>query len=231
MPQRPARAFARRICEGAAVSVTATSPLPGRKVLLALAAIVAIAMIVLVIAFATRRPDPKLEDFGRVPAFQLVDERALPFSEDALAGHVTLVSFLFTRCDTICPVTTMKMEHLQEQTFDVGDRVKLVSFSVDPTYDTPERLAAYAQRYHADPARWRFVTGPIERVHPLIEGAFMMSMMRKPDRPGGIPDIAHQGFFVLVDPTLHIRGMYESKDVQRLDEMIRDARFLARTML
>jgi protein SCO1/2 len=223
LPQVRARAFLSRICHGLRVS--------GKRVLVALGAIVLVALAVLVVVFKTRPPDPVLQDLGAVPAFALVDERGQPFTADALRGRVTIVSFLFTRCDTICPITTMKMQRVQEKTFDVGDRVKLLSFSVDPGYDTPERLAAYAQRYRADAARWRFVTGPVAQVHALVEGPFMTSMLREPDRPNGIPNIAHGGYFALVDPALHIRGMYDSNDLHKLDELIRDARFLARTML
>jgi protein SCO1/2 len=204
---------------------------PGKRVLLVLGGIVLAAFAVLLAAVLTRPPDPKLTDWGEVPAFSLVDERGEAFTEAALRGRVTIVSFVFTRCDTICPITSMKMQGLQERTFDVGDRVKLVSFSVDPAYDTPERLTAYAQRYRADGARWRFVGGAVDRVHALIEGGLMTSMERKPDRPGGIPDIAHRGYFLLIDPTLHIRGKYESDDAHQLDELVRAARFLARTMI
>jgi protein SCO1/2 len=176
-----------------------------------------------------RQPDPVLEDLGDVGAFALTDERGEPFTEAALRDHVTIVSFLFTRCDTICPVTTMRMARLQEKTFDVRAQVKLASFSVDPGYDTPPRLAAYAQRYQADPARWRFVTGPVEAMRKLVEGPFMNSMASEGVTPSGAPAISHSGYFLLVDGHGHIRGAYDSGDVQRLDEMIRDARYLART--
>jgi len=173
----------------------------------------------------------KLEDLGVVPPFHLVDERGQRFTEAAFAGHVTIVSFLFTRCDTICPVTTMKMQRIQDKTFDVGDRVELLSFSVDPEYDSPARLAEYAKRYQADPARWRFVTGPVADMHKLVEGPLMTSMTRESDRPNGIPNIAHGGYFLLIGPDRVIRGVYDSNDIQRLDEMIHDARFLARVAI
>jgi protein SCO1/2 len=205
--------------------------LPGRKVLLGCLGIVTIAVAILLATFLTRRPDPKLDVLGEVPAFSLVDESGQPFTAEALRGRVTIVSFIFTRCDTICPITTMKMANLQEKTFDVGDRVKLVSFSVDPTYDTPERLTAYAERYKADATRWRFVTGPVDQVRALVEGPLMTSMQKEGTQQNGVPNIAHGGYFLLIDPTLHIRGTYDSNDIHRLDELIRDARFLARTML
>ncbi len=205
--------------------------LPGRKLLLVLLAILGIAVMPIVGAtLLCRQDDPKLDDLGAVGAFQLVDERGQPFTDAALAGHVTIASFLFTRCDTICPVTTMKMQLLQDKTFDAGAKIKLVSFSVDPGYDTPDRLSVYAQRYHADPTRWRFVTGPVDKMHDLIEGPLMNSMANEGKTPSGAPAIAHSGHFLLIDPNGHIRGAYDSGDIHRLDEMIRDARFLARTV-
>jgi protein SCO1/2 len=123
----------------------------------------------------------------------------------------------------------MKMARLQDKTFDASAAIKLASFSVDPAYDTPVRLAAYAQRYHADPARWRFVTGPPDDMRRLVEGPFMSSMASEGVTPSGAPAISHSGYFVLVDPRGHIRGAYDSGDIHRLDEMIRDARYLVRT--
>ena len=57
----------------------------------------------------------------------------------------------------------------------------------------------------------------------------MSSMMREPDRPNGVPNIAHGGYFMLVDGNLHIRGVYDSNDIHRLDRLNHDARYLART--
>jgi protein SCO1/2 len=210
--------------------VLRTRAFRGRRVLAIMLAIVVVAAIpaVVVPMLWSRGKPPKLEQLGSIPPFALTDERGQPFTEAALRGHPTIVSFVFTRCDTICPVTSMKMRHLQELTFDAGERIKLLSLSVDPTYDTPDRLAAYAHRYDADPTRWRFVTGPFDTVHALVEGPFMTSMLREADRPGGIPNIAHGGYFLLIDGELQIRGMYSSSDQNRLDELVRDARYLAR---
>lgn len=215
------------------VRAAPTRRIAGRRALLVMLGIVVLAAIpaVVIPTLIVRSEAPKLDDLGAIPAFHLIDERSQPFTDDALRGHVTIVSFLFTRCDTICPVTTMKLQRVQEKTFDVGERVKLLSFSVDPAYDTPTRLTEYAQRYRADATRWRFVTGEPEAVRALVEGPFMTSMIRDTvDRPNGIPNIAHGGYFLLVDPQLHLRGTYDSNDIHRLDELIRDARYLARTM-
>lgn len=211
--------------------VRSTLPVPGRRLLVALLVIFLAAVVpaVVVPTLMCRPAEPQLDDLGAVGSFALVDERGAPFSDAALHGHVTLVSFLFTRCDTICPVTTMKMARLQERTFDVAAKIKLASFSVDPEYDTPARLADYAQRYHADPARWRFVTGPVDAMRRLVEGPLMNSMAREGVTASGAPAISHSGYFLLIDGNAHVRGAYDSTDIRRLDEMVHDARYLART--
>jgi protein SCO1/2 len=180
MPQQGLRAIRMAVCQGPAV--TTASRISGRRALLAGVAFIVVVMIPVVWVIAARPHDPHLTDLGIVPPFSLTDDRGQPINQEVFRGHPTIVSFLFTRCDTICPVTTMKMARIQEKTFDVGSKVKLVSISVDPKYDTPERLAAYAQKYKADPTRWRFLTGPYDEIYRLVEGPFMSSMMREPDR-------------------------------------------------
>jgi protein SCO1 len=175
------------------------------------------------------RPEPPaLEELGTVPAFSFVDHLGTTTTAEAFAGHVTIVNFVFTRCESVCPVSTMKMERIQEQTADLGDRVKLLSFSVDPAYDTPARLADYAKRYKADPSRWRFLTGDPEAMRSLVEDTFKISMMVVGKTPSGSPDVAHNPHFLLVDKELRIRGVYDSTDVPRLATMIRHARYLVR---
>jgi protein SCO1 len=202
----------------------------GRRLLLGMFGIVLVAALLIFIpSFVCRPSDPKLDDLGEVPAFALVDDTGQPFTQDALRGHPTIVHFVFTRCDTICPVTTMKLANIQEKTFDVRSALKLASFSVDPEYDTPERLAAYAKAHHADPTRWRFVTGPVDQMRALVEGPFMNSMKREGVTASGAPSIGHSGYFLLVDGRLHIRGAYDSGDINRLEDLMRDARYLVRT--
>jgi protein SCO1 len=248
MTQRRGGAFHARICHGRAVSseapaaATPTSGfsrevprpkrgIPGRALLLALLGILLLAVVpaVVVPTLIKRGSQPELKDYGDVPAFSLVDEHGETFTEEALRGHPTIVGFVFTRCDTICPVITMKMHKIQEKTADrKGVAIKLLSISVDPVYDTPPRLLEYATRHQANFERWRFLTGDRSVVLPLVEGAFMNSMMQQGLTPSGAPSISHNGYLALVDGELKIRGVYDSNDVQALDALMRDARYLAR---
>jgi protein SCO1 len=205
---------------------------PAKHLAIALsAAIVAAGAVAVVViargdgdARARRRPPA---DYGTVPEFSLRDQAGEPVTEAWLRGHVTIVDFVFTRCDTICPVLSFKMARLDDQTRDL-DRVRLLSFSVDPAYDTPEVLAGYAARYGAEVARWKFVTGAYPEVVALVEGALMTAMQDVGTTASGAPDIRHGGHFLLVDGDLRIRGVYDSNEPGRLDVLAADARRLAR---
>jgi protein SCO1/2 len=121
------------------------------------------------------------------------------------------------------------MANIQDKVL-LDDGVKLLSITVDPAYDTPERLAAYASRFHADPTKWRFVTGASDKVMTLIRKGFMT--YTQPDgklQDNGAPSIAHRADFFLVDGDLHLRGTFEHTDITRIDALIRAARYLART--
>src|SRR5688500_10551832 len=120
----------------------------------------------------------------------------------------------------------MKMERLAARTADVSG-IQLASISVDPAHDTPAVLAAFAARYHADPARWRFLTGDPTAVRAAVEDGFKVAVEDRGELEGGAPDIVHGGHFLLVDADLTIRGYYDSGDAGRLDALVADARHLA----
>jgi len=164
-----------------------------------------------------------LEIYGTIPAFSFQTQEAVTFTDENMRGHVTIANFIFTRCPTICPVFTMKMQRIGE---DTNAKVHLISFSVDPEYDTPARLLSYSKDYAADPKRWHFLTGDSEAVKEVVEGALKISMERNGEDEHGVPDIVHGSHFVLFDSKGNIRGYYNSDDVQRIDALRADAEAL-----
>lgn len=74
-----------------------------------------------------------------------------------------ILNFIFTTCTTICPVLSATFSQVQKQLDMEQDAVRMISITIDPEHDTPERLQDYAARYHADP-RWRFLTGNLDNI-------------------------------------------------------------------
>ncbi len=69
-----------------------------------------------------------------------------------------MVNFIFTTCTTICPVLSATFRQVQSELGPEADTVTMVSISIDPEYDTPERLQAYASMFGAG-EQWEFLTG------------------------------------------------------------------------
>lgn len=168
-----------------------------------------------------------LPDLGALPEFALVDHHNRPFTRADLAGKVTVANFVFTRCETVCPVVTLRMQTLQKDTAGMADALQLVSFSVDPEHDTPAVLAEYAREAGAEP-RWRFVTGDPGVVQPLLDKGFKVPMDLAGQTERGAPNVIHSEHFVLVDRQGVIRGYYESSEETRMRSLMRDLRSLLR---
>jgi protein SCO1/2 len=66
------------------------------------------------------------------------------------------VTFIYTRCPTVCTTLGIDFERLQRALRQNGsdDRIRLLSISFDLAHDDVRALQAYAEEHHADPARW-----------------------------------------------------------------------------
>ena len=100
------------------------------------------------IAILKPRPQP-LPRYGAVPDFQLVGADNQPFGTKQLDGKIWVADFIFTTCPEVCPLMTEHMNHLQTWLLNqhLGDKVHLVSISVDPARDTPAVLAQYVAAF------------------------------------------------------------------------------------
>lgn len=171
---------------------------------------------------ACRRAEP-LPELGKVGTFQLTDQANRPVTEEVMHGRVWAAAFFFTRCPTICPRITRRMRQLQEQAQKSGVELELVSFSVDPENDTPEVLAAYAQRYGANLATWRFLTGDLEVVRKTSEQGFKLALDGKPTPGADHLGLFHGSHLVLVDRSGTIRGYYRTSEDAQMSQLLVDA--------
>ncbi|WP_342377547.1 SCO family protein [Myxococcus stipitatus] len=175
---------------------------------------------------ANSEPLPQL---GALPDFAFTRQDGQTFGSAQLRGHPFIANFIFTRCPTVCPAFTRKMAHVQQSTESHGTNLQLVSFSVDPKYDTPERLAEYGKLHGANFTRWSFLTGDYDILKDTIVQGFKVSMGRE---PGAAEDdllsIFHGTHFVLVDSKGQIRGYYDSADSESTDRLLRDVKRLVR---
>lgn len=93
-----------------------------------------------------------------------------------------VVDFIYGTCTTICPILSAGYANLQRKLGTDTTKVRLVSITIDPEYDTPAILKEYLARYQAKPG-WDFLTGSrrdIDRVMNAFDAYFRDKMDHKP---------------------------------------------------
>jgi protein SCO1/2 len=172
---------------------------------------------------------PELPMLGDLPAFKLTAEDGKPFGKQDLLGRVWIADFVFTSCADACPRLQGKMKKLQDRLvpMEQGGNIGLLSISVDPERDTPEKLRQYGEIFGARKGLWRSLTGDQQEVERTVVSGFHTAMAKVP--PAGTDphlaafEILHGERLVLVDRMGRIRGYYDADD---RDRILRDARSL-----
>jgi protein SCO1 len=196
-----------------------------RKVRLLLWAAVATALVGVAAAHQLNGAEATTKgSLGEVPSFALTDQLGRTVRKQDLLGSVWVANFVFTRCASVCPLLTAKFQAFQTKLGPLPG-ARFVSISVDPEYDTPPVLKSYAERFSADPARWQFLTGPLQEIERTVVQGFKVH--RGDPAPSAtdpnLIEIMHGEHFVLVDRAGAIRGYYRS-DTEGLKELERDLR-------
>jgi len=107
---------------------------------------------------------------ARIPDISVMDQNGKPrhFYSDLVRGKVVVINFIYTTCTTICPPLGATFGKLQKNLGErLGKDVFLISVSVDPATDTPERLRAWGAQFKAKPG-WTLVTGDKAELDRLL---------------------------------------------------------------
>jgi protein SCO1/2 len=140
------------------------------------------------------------------------------FSSEVLKNKVVVTNFFFTSCPSVCPRMMRNLQSVHELYRD-DKEVALVSITVDPKRDTPERLRKYAQALHAETERWRFLTGEKKQIYPLARHGYFISAA---DGGSSEHDFIHSENLVLIDRVGRIRGYYNGLDEKAVDQLVND---------
>jgi protein SCO1/2 len=105
------------------------------------------------------------------PEVTLTDQHSRPVRLSTFRGRLVLLTFIYTRCPDVCPLTTAALARVQRAAQARGwwerDAVFL-TVTTDAQHDTPHVLASYARRYKADVPGWYFLTGPAPSVRAIL---------------------------------------------------------------
>lgn len=154
--------------------------------------------------------------------FTFTNQENEEFGLSDLKGEVWVADFVFTNCTTVCLPMTSNMVDLQKQFKEEGLDVKIVSFSVDPTVDTPEILKSYAENYGADLSSWNLLTGySPEDIDQFAMKNFQV-LARKPENTD---QVIHGTSFYLVDQNGVVMKDYDGVKLPA-EEIMADAKIL-----
>jgi protein SCO1 len=156
--------------------------------------------------------------------FTAVTQDNKPFEKKNLDGKIWVADFIFTNCADVCPPMTANMTKLQKMVEDEKlEDVEFVSFSVDPTVDTPEKLTEYAENFGLKDDNWTFLTGYSQEFIETYARETFKTLVKKPQEGD---QVIHQTYFFLVGPDEKVKKIYDGFQEVPYDEMISDIKAL-----
>ena len=146
-------------------------------------------------------------DGHTVQDFEYTNQLGELFSSDDHKDKIWIVDYFFTSCPTICPIMTKHLQEVHERIRNDED-VIILSFTVDPKRDQPERLYSYAEKHRANHQSWQFLTGEKLSLYRQGRTGFLLSS----GDGGGDDGFIHSENIVVVDQNQQIRGFYNGTD-------------------
>ena len=159
-------------------------------------------------------------DLGTSPApdFTLTDGisgRALRIGDQQ--GKLIALTFLYTRCPDICPLTAETLRQAQKQLgASDADQVLFVAVTVDPEHDTPAAVQAFAAAHGLD-RNFAYLIGSAAQLR-TVWSAYGIRVVPDPSTPG------HSDAIYLIDRKGRERALVHS-DIGATD-LLTDLRLL-----
>lgn len=145
-----------------------------------------------------------------VPGFTLVDQAGAAFTPETLKGRVTLFTFAFAHCHTMCPVIVQQVRTALERMGEASPQVAILT--LDPWRDTPSRLAQMREDWKM-PEHVRVLSGEVAAVEAALDG---FNVARTRDEATG--EVAHPALVYLVGPDGRIAYAFNNPTVDWLVE-------------
>ena len=157
--------------------------------------------------------------FTITPKFELINQFNEAFHDDNMTEGLSIVTFFFTRCPSICPTVSHNLVEVQNQLSDKGD-FQILSISVDPKRDSVGRLLEYSNDYDALPGRWEFLTGDSTTILTLYRKTFKLPF---DESMGKMAYQAHSSKVFLVRNQTEILGFYDGTNPEEMNLLVEDA--------
>lgn len=159
--------------------------------------------------------------YHTIPYWNFENQEGNRVGSEFFQGKVYIADFFFSHCPTICPVMLESLREVQAAL--KGQDIEIVSYTVDPKNDTPERLKEYVTYNKIDTENWNFVTGNQKDIYELGVNSYFLPNQEDALAPGGF---LHSEKIVLVDRQARIRGWYDGRNEEQVKQLINDTKTL-----
>lgn len=167
----------------------------------------------------------QLPILDKLDSFQLDDVHGGKYQ--STNEKIKLVTFFYTNCPDVCPLTMVDYKELQEVLKNegyFGKTVELVAISIDPENDTPSIIKNYAASFDADPTGWKWLRGTPQQTKKIADKLKMNYQKLEGDF------FSHSITMYLIDEEDQIRALYDmassTKTVEK-EKIIEDIKLLA----
>jgi protein SCO1/2 len=160
---------------------------------------------------------------GQAPNFTATNVDGKAVSLSALDGKIRLVTWFYTHCPDVCPLTAHRLQQIQERLQAEGvfaKKVDIVSLDLDPESDSLRDVRVWSSHFNPDYQGWYFLRTSPEKTKRILK---QWGIERKLI-PGSVY-VSHTIKTVLVDEDGNIRKTYNSADLD-VDQVVADVNSL-----
>ena len=158
-----------------------------------------------------------------IAPFRFVNQDGNMLTDAAIKGKIHVADFIFTSCGNICPVMTEQMAQVGEA-FENDTSVVILSYTVTPWVDTPEKLKKYKRDKGIHKKDWYFLTGNKATIYKLARQSYFAEENLGFNKDS--TQFLHTEHFVLVDGSKRIRGIYNGTLQLEAEQLIKDIKAL-----
>lgn len=147
---------------------------------------------------------PTIANPSPAPLFTLRDQDGQTVSLAHQRGRVVLLTFLYTHCPDVCPLTAARLDAVLAALGSQRTRVRVLAISVDPAGDTPAAVQRFVREHRLLP-QFRYLTGPPATLKLLWARYGVRSL-----KQAGGDRVDHTLYTLLLDRALHGRVLFDA---------------------
>ncbi len=159
--------------------------------------------------------------YHTIPFWSFINQDNERVSSQDYQDKIYIADFFFTHCPGVCPELLESLKTVQQAL--KGTDVSIISHTVDPKNDTPERLKWYVNKNNIDTQNWNFLTGNKQEIYELGVNGYLVPNQEDALAPGGF---LHSEKFILIDKKKRIRGFYNGRDQASVNQLLEDVKLL-----